>query len=83
MTMKHRIWIVAVLIGLAGCGSSEERLAQMQATCAERGLKPGTANFDNCVEREKAVHRERMLRIMDREPGPGQPVIPAESVFRR
>ena len=83
--MRYRIWVFATFVGLTACGGTEERVAGFRATCEARGLKPESIPFESCVEKEESAHRERMLRIMDRDDGlnRGHQVIPSESIFRR
>ena len=83
--MKYRIWMFAIFVGLTACGGAKERVAGFRATCETRGLKPESVQFDSCVKNEESAHRERMLRIMDRDDGlnRGHQVIPSESVIRR
>jgi hypothetical protein len=62
----------AAFVGLAGCISSERRLAADKDECAAQGLAPSTSAFEDCVSvasdrRHEAETRQsvRMQQMQD------------------
>jgi hypothetical protein len=51
--MRKTILIAAVILCLAGC-TQEGGKDYDAAACQLQGLKPGTTEYDHCVEEEKA-----------------------------
>jgi hypothetical protein len=81
MTRSFRQSILAVALGtlLTGCltASPEQQAKRNEERCANRGYKPGTPDFQDCVVRIEGERTQRMesnrREMMERPGGPGTP----------
>ena len=54
MSVYSKIAGACVLLALCAC-AKESPNYDASATCQDRGMKPGTAEYDQCVKDEKAA----------------------------
>ena len=78
--LLHRsIVLIALTAPMAGCltTSPEQQAKRNEERCVNRGYKPGTPDFQNCVVQIEGERTQRMETnrrdMMEKPGGPGTP----------
>ena len=77
-----RVAVLAMAaLALVGCASSEQIAAADQAQCQQRGLRPGSDEFANCMARLAADREDMRRQAISSNPAMGTlPALPRTCV---